>query len=60
MDRLGVASWRHDVIVVDRRDPGLGSPAARTALLQYEIDVELAELAEKVGIPRSGSSGLWP
>ncbi|MHB1193705.1 MAG: hypothetical protein ACYC6F_11730 [Longimicrobiales bacterium] len=29
-----------DVEIIDRRDPGLGSTCAGTALLQYEIDVE--------------------
>ena len=38
-----------DVVLLDRREPGLGSTAASTALLQFEIDVELAELADKIG-----------
>jgi glycine/D-amino acid oxidase-like deaminating enzyme len=37
------------VTVLDRRQPGEGSTAACTGLLQYELDVELAELAEKIG-----------
>lgn len=36
-----------DVVVVDRRDTGTGSTAASTALLQYEIDLPLTELAKK-------------
>ncbi|MEI9807039.1 MAG: FAD-dependent oxidoreductase [Bacteroidota bacterium] len=37
------------VILVDRRHIGMGSTAASTALLQYEIDVPLRELIDKVG-----------
>lgn len=35
--------------VVEQREIGWGSTAASTALLQYEIDTELADLREKVG-----------
>lgn len=38
-----------DVVVVDRRESGLGSTAASTALLQYEIDVELIALGDMIG-----------
>ncbi|HSE46740.1 MAG TPA: FAD-dependent oxidoreductase [Gemmatimonadales bacterium] len=38
-----------DIIVLDRREPGLGSTAASTALLLFEIDVELADLAQRIG-----------
>ena len=38
-----------DVVLIDRRDAGLGSTCASTALLQYEIDVELAPLIALVG-----------
>jgi glycine/D-amino acid oxidase-like deaminating enzyme len=31
------------VVVVDRRDVGLGSTSASTALMQYEIDLPLVE-----------------
>lgn len=37
------------VIAVDRRYPCLGSTAASTALLQYEIDTPLADLREQLG-----------
>ena len=37
------------VVVVDRRHVGMGSTAASTALLQYEIDIPLHELSTKVG-----------
>ncbi|MES3032415.1 MAG: FAD-dependent oxidoreductase [Gemmatimonadota bacterium] len=42
-----------DVVIVDRRESGGGSTAASTALLQYEIDLELNELAKKVGEPHA-------
>ncbi len=38
------------VIMVDRRKPMMGSTAATTALLQYELDVPLLELGKKIGI----------
>lgn len=38
-----------DVIVLDKREIGWGSTSASTALLQYEIDVPLVELAEMRG-----------
>lgn len=37
------------VVIVDRRHAGMGSTAASTALLQYEIDTPLDELIKKVG-----------
>ncbi|HEY6545308.1 MAG TPA: FAD-dependent oxidoreductase, partial [Dokdonella sp.] len=46
-DELARAGLR--TCVVDRRDAGWGSTAASTALLQYEIDVELAALTRKIG-----------
>ena len=47
-DALSHAGMR--VCVIDKREAGWGSTAASTALLQYEIDVELQELAELVGM----------
>lgn len=41
------------VIIVDRRHPAHGSTSASTALLQYELDVSLNELMEKVGASRA-------
>ncbi len=41
------------VIVLDRREVGLGSTSASTSLLQYEIDVSLVELSELIGKPRA-------
>lgn len=37
------------VVLVDRRHVGMGSTAASTGLLQYEIDTPLYKLIEKVG-----------
>jgi len=45
-----LASHGHDVLVLDRREVAWGSTAASTALLQYEIDSPLVELAEDVGV----------
>ncbi len=39
-----------DVVLVDKREVATGSTAASTALLQYEADLELVDLALKVGI----------
>jgi len=39
----------HSVAVVDRRHVGMGSTAASTAFLQYEIDTPLTELSKYVG-----------
>jgi len=46
-DRLVRAGF--DVCVIDRREAGWGSTSASTGLLQYEIDVELADLCARVG-----------
>ncbi|MEP6484949.1 MAG: FAD-dependent oxidoreductase [Rudaea sp.] len=39
-----------DVVVVDERDVAWGSTAASTALLQYEIDTPLVDLAKRYGM----------
>ncbi|MHB1056381.1 MAG: NAD(P)/FAD-dependent oxidoreductase [Rhodanobacter sp.] len=44
-----LATHGHDVVVVEQRDVGWGSSAASTALLQYEIDTPMTELAERYG-----------
>ena len=41
----------HQVTVLDGRTIGLGSTCASTALLQYQVDVPLTELAQKIGEP---------
>ena len=40
------------VVVVDRRAPAMGSTHASTAMLQFEIDTPLTELAERSVAPR--------
>ncbi|HEU4665739.1 MAG TPA: FAD-dependent oxidoreductase [Dokdonella sp.] len=39
----------HRVVLIDRRECGWGSTAASTALLQYELDTEMGELAARYG-----------
>ncbi len=39
----------HEVVVLEQRDVGWGSTAASTALLQYEIDTHLVDLAKSYG-----------
>jgi glycine/D-amino acid oxidase-like deaminating enzyme len=43
------------VSILDREPPGLGSTAASTAMLQWEIDAPLAELALHLGPKRAAS-----
>ena len=38
-----------DIVVLDKRDVGGGSTSASTALLQYEIDMPLVELSNRIG-----------
>lgn len=45
-----LASAGYSVAIIDRRDVCTGSTSASTALLQYEIDVCLIEMREKIGI----------
>lgn len=49
---LNLAEAGHDVVVVDRREPGRGSTLASTAMIQFELDTSLTELSRKIG-PRS-------
>jgi glycine/D-amino acid oxidase-like deaminating enzyme len=44
-----LASNGHDVAVLEQRDIGWGSTAASTALLQYEIDTHMVDLAKRYG-----------
>lgn len=44
-----LAAHGHDVAVIDQRDAGWGSTAASTALLQYEIDTHMVDLAGRYG-----------
>jgi glycine/D-amino acid oxidase-like deaminating enzyme len=43
------AAHGHSVALVERRDIGWGSTSASTALLQYEIDTPMTELARRYG-----------
>lgn len=43
----------HQVTIIDREPPGLGSTAASTAMLQWEIDAPLSELTRYYGFDRS-------
>ena len=43
----------HSVAVLDRRPPLMGSTVASTALLQWEIDLPLTALSEKVGAAKA-------
>lgn len=54
--RLINAGWK--VTVIDKRNIGMGSTSASTALLQYEIDTPLGKLMEKVGQKRATDSYL--
>jgi glycine/D-amino acid oxidase-like deaminating enzyme len=50
LTRLG-----HEVVVVDRERPGHGSTAASTAMLLWEIDRSLGDLAKIYGFDRAAS-----
>lgn len=43
----------HSVVVLDRRPPLMGSTIASTAMLQWEIDLPLTALADKIGKARA-------
>ena len=45
-----LARHGHEVMVLEQRDVGWGSTSASTALLQYEIDEHLVDLASKYGL----------
>ena len=44
-----LANHGHDVVVLDQRDAAWGSTSASTALLQYEIDTHMIDLADSYG-----------
>lgn len=50
-----LTSRHHDVCVIDRERPGMGSTAASTAMLQWEIDRPLRELASFYGFERAAA-----
>jgi glycine/D-amino acid oxidase-like deaminating enzyme len=47
----------HEIVCIDRRGPLVGSTAATTALVQYEIDQPLSVLAGKIG--RGKAEAAW-
>ena len=50
-----LAARGHQVCVIDRQRPGLGSTAASTAMLLWEIDRSLSDLADLYGFARAAS-----
>ncbi|HWQ88009.1 FAD-binding oxidoreductase [Brevundimonas sp.] len=48
----------HTVAVLDRRPPLMGSTIASTALLQWEIDLPLTALADRIGMARAKRAWL--
>lgn len=44
-----------DVVVLDRRDVATGSTAATTALLEYDLDVPISELARRFGVAHAAA-----
>ncbi len=44
---------RRRIVILDSRDVALGSTAATTALLQYEIDTHLTDLVRMIGAERA-------
>lgn len=50
-----LASQGRDVCIIDRERPGYGSTAASTAMLQWEIDRPLGELADLYGFERAAN-----
>ncbi len=46
---LALAERGHDVVIVDRSEPCRGSTLASTAMIQFELDTPLIELADKKG-----------
>lgn len=50
---LELAERGHDVVMLDRRPPCRGSTFASTAMIQFELDTTLSELADKIGPRRA-------
>ena len=46
----------HGVVAIDRRGPMLGSTAATTALVQFDIDQPLVALTEQIGADAAGDA----
>lgn len=50
-----LASQGHEVCIIDRQRPGLGSTTASTAMLLWEIDRSLSELTDLYGFERAAN-----
>lgn len=50
---LALVNSGFDVVVIDRRNPGSGSTAASTAMIQFELDTPLSELSDKIGAKKA-------
>lgn len=48
----------HEVVVIEQRDIGWGSTAASTAMLQFEIDTPMVELARRYGEDNAAAAYL--
>jgi len=48
----------HSVVVLEQREIGWGSTSASTALLQYEIDTPLVDLAKRYGMEQASMAYL--
>lgn len=53
---LALAEHGHDVVILDRDIPGRASTIASTAMIQFELDTPLVELAEKKGAKDAASA----
>lgn len=48
----------HEVVVIEQRDIGWGSTAASTAMLQFEIDTPMVQLARRYGEDQAAAAYL--
>ncbi|WP_324739964.1 FAD-binding oxidoreductase [Tsuneonella sp. CC-YZS046] len=53
----GLSEAGLSVVILDRRGPLLGSTPASTAMLQYELDTPLCQMAERIG--RDRAERIW-
>lgn len=51
-----LASQGHEVCIIDRQRPGLGSTTASTAMLLWEIDSSLSDLTAMYGFERAANA----
>ena len=57
---LSLAEHGHDVVIVDRGEPCRGSTLASTAMIQFELDTPLVELADRKGAAAARRAHLRP